>query len=259
MSLTFVNSFGTIKHILEVIKNKKSGVYMRYGDGDFNIARGLDDMMAFANSRFSLKMRESFKLINDEIIVGIPHHCKILNTVESGMFPGNHEYDGRYVIEYIKNFGESRKVFYTNVALHWCSNKYPDIVVELHKEIKTNKVLFIGNEDIKSDLLNTLFGKDISRINVPYRDAFNRFDGVMNEFKEFIDKQSTDEYFIIIMASGCAGRVFSSEIYSNNFNSNKNFFILDYGSLLDYFAGNISRAFMKLDPPNSEYILNRIT
>ena len=66
------------------------------------------------------------------------------------------------------------------------------------------------------------------------------------------------EYYIIIMASGCASRAFASVIYNNYFINNSNFFLFDYGSLLDYLYGLNTRAYMNLMPPKKNYILDNI-
>lgn len=67
-----------------------------------------------------------------------------------------------------------------------------------------------------------------------------------------------NEYFVIIMATGCASRAFSGTIYKQYFISKPNFYIFDYGSLLDYLYGFVLREYLKIHPPDRDYILNNI-
>jgi hypothetical protein len=81
----------------------------------------------------------------------------------------------------------------------------------------------------------------------------------MNELNKLIqEKFKNNEYYVIIIAAGCASRAFSSEIYNNFFINNPNFFLFDYGSLLDYLYGLNTRAYMDLMPPKKDYILDNI-
>lgn len=262
-SINFVNCKNTINEINNFIKNKKSGMYLRFGDGDFNLAENLDDLLAKANNNLKEMMLDSMSIRNDNVFMCIPHHCKEINTLEEGMYPGNHEYPYNYIERFLrilksKNNNLPEKI-YTNVALSYCSVYYPDLVIELHKQIKQYNVIYIGNYLYSDDFLKKLFGENIDRINTNSNNAFEQFNFVMNELNKLIvEKFKKDKYFVIIIASGCASRAFSFDIYSKFFINNYNFFLFDYGSLLDYLYGLKSRVYMDLMPPNKDYILNNL-
>jgi len=263
VSISFVKSCDTLNYILDFIVNKKAGMYLRFGDGDFNLAENKHDMLAEANYELQLLMLKSMSIRDERIMICVPHHSKELNTLEIGMYPGNHEYD----IDSIKRFlsilqskcNNLPPVIYTNVALSYCSVYYPDMVIQLHKELKNNKIVYIGNHLYSDLFLNKLFGETITRINTNHNNAFHNIDHVFTQLEELMNNPiyKTD-YFIIIIASGCASRAFASLIYDKYFTKNENFFLFDYGSLLDYFYGFNTRAYMDLMPPKKDYILENI-
>jgi hypothetical protein len=262
-SIEYVNCINTVNVILDFIKNKKPGMYLRFGDGDFNLAQNLDDLLAKANNNIKEMMLQSMSIRDDRVLMCIPHHCKEINTLEEGMYPGNHEYPYHYIERFLRIL--KRKTnnlpnkIYTNVALSYCSVYYPDLVVELHKKIKNYNVIYIGNYIYSDDFLKKLFGENINRINTNSNNAFENLNFVMNELNKLIqEKFKNFEYYVIIIASGCASRAFSSVIYSNLFINNPNFFLFDYGSLLDYLYGLNTRAYMDLMPPKKNYILDNI-
>ena len=143
--------------------------------------------------------------------------------------------------------------------MSYCSVYYPELVVELHKQIKQYDIIYIGNFIYSDDFLKKLFGKNINRINTNSNNSFDQLNFVMNELNKLIqEKFKNFEYYIIIIAAGCASRAFSSIIYTKFFINNPNFFLFDYGSLLDYLYGLNTRAYMDLMPPNKSYILDNI-
>lgn len=262
-TIEYVNCINTLKSINNFIKNKKSGMYLRFGDGDFNLAENMDDLLAKANNNLKELMLQSMSIRDDRVMMCIPHHCKEINTLEEGMYPGNHEYAYHYIERFLKILKKRTNnlpyKIYTNVALSYCSVYYPELVVELHKQIKQYDIIYIGNFIYSDDFLKKLFGNNINRINTNSNNAFDQLNFVMNELNKLIqEKFKNFEYYIIIIAAGCASRAFSSIIYTNFFINNPNFFLFDYGSLLDYLYGLNTRAYMELMPPNKSYILDNI-
>jgi hypothetical protein len=262
-SINYVNCINTIKEIYDYIFNKKPGMYLRFGDGDFNLAENLDDLLAKSNNDLKEMMLNSMSIRDNRVLMCIPHHCKEINTLEEGMYPGNHEYPYHYIQRFLKILKSTTNnlpdKIYTNVALSYCSVYYPDSLVKLHKKIKQYNVIYIGNYIYSDDFLKKLFGENINRINTNSNNAFNQFSFVINEFDKLVEEKFKKyEYYVIIIAAGCASRAFSSEIYNNFFIKTPNFFLFDYGSLLDYLYGLNTRAYMDLMPPKKDYILDNI-
>lgn len=260
----YINCLNTINEIITFISNKKPGMYLRFGDGDFNLAENKDELLAKAEPVLQKMMINAMSIRDERVFICIPHHCKEINTLEEGMYPGNHEYPYDYIVNFlniIKNKTNKlpNKIF-TNVALSYCSVYHPDVVIKLHKEIQKLKVIYIGNYLYSNEFINKLFGNNVARINTNSNNAFKQINFVFTELNKLIEEQEykSCEYYIIIVAAGCASRAFSSIIYNDIFINNPNFFLLDYGSLLDYLYGLNTRAYMDLMPPKKDYILDNI-
>ena len=261
MVIQFIDTKTTLKFIIDQISSKRFGIYLRYGDGDFNLMVGENDSLANADSELQKIMIESLLIDSDCILFSIPHHCKELLTLEDGMFPGNHEVSIHQVDKFLSIIATHKKniplKLYSSVALCFSASRSPKLVVELHKLIQHLPVLFIGNRVYSNEFLVRLFGNNIKRINTPHRDSFLSYETIFKELDSvFSNCYGKYEYFIIIMAAGCAGRGFSGKIYNNY--TLRNYFILDYGSLLDYLYGINSRLYMDLDPPQKKYIFDNI-
>jgi hypothetical protein len=177
------------------------------------------------------------------------------------MFGGNHECPIDAVKQFIHKLSTIQhttpSILYSSVALCFCASHTPDLVIELHKELKKHHIMFIGNQNYSTEYLSTLFGTSLQRIHTPARDSYMEHDRVISEFDTLYQQtHRMYDFFVIIMAAGCGGRAFTAELYHKY--PLLNFFILDYGSLLDYMWGDNSRAYMTLDPPRAEYILDSI-
>jgi hypothetical protein len=260
-SLKLISTKDTVRKIVDMIQHKKGGIYLRYGDGDFNILLGHNDMLAVCTSDFQYWIKKSMIMNNDYVLISIPHHCPEKGTVEPGMCPGNHENPLPVVQRFIDTLTEYQhhvpSIIYTSVAICYCASHHPDIIIEMHKEIKKHRALFIGNQNYSNEYLIKLFGTSLQRINTPSRDSYMEHDRIFSEFDTLYQQLfGSLDFFVIIMAAGCGGRAFTAELYHKY--PSRNFFILDYGSLLDYMWGENSRAYMEIDPPNAEYILNSI-
>ena len=258
MSIQFVNCMDTLKKIVSYISNKSPGIYLRFGDGDFNLAENKDELLATANPELQKLILNSMSIRDDRVMICIPHHCKDNSTLEPGMYPGNHEYPYEYIQRFLSILSKTQPLpseIYTNIALSYGSVYFPDMVIQLHKEIQKFPVIFIGNNLYDHAFLNKLFGK-VVRINTPPNNAFHSFNDVFSQLDILI--QNYNDYFVIILAAGCASRAFVSSIYPY-FVQNPNFFVFDYGSLLDYLYGLNTRAYMDLMPPKKDYILQQLT
>lgn len=255
----FISTSQTLMRCMDLIKGNIRGLYLRYGDGDYNIVRWMPDMLCVPTSDFVRWMKISMGLRGETVMTCIPHHCKLLNTIEDGICPGNHEYENYAVELYInilESYAQLPDNIYSNIALSYCSSHNPDLVIDLHKILKQKEIIFFGNKTYTDEFLQKLFGKNIHRINTNDRDSYLDHDNKMLEFDNlYKSKLANSNYFVIIMAAGCGGRAYSAELYTKY---KSKFFIFDYGSLIDYLAGQNTRAYMDIDPPKKDYILERI-
>jgi hypothetical protein len=132
------------------------------------------------------------------------------------------------------------------------------MVIKLHNAIKKQKVIFVGNYRYKEEFILKLFGNNLIRVFTNDNNAYQQKDKLLKEIDIIMNEYVKNEYVVIIMAAGCASRAFSGILYNRYFIANPNFYIFDYGSLLDFLYGFVSREYLKIHPPNREYILNNI-
>lgn len=262
-SIQFVSCRNTLLKVLHDIRSKQAGLYLRFGDGDYNIANGENDMLARVTPSFQIWMRRAMSLSGDSILICMPHHCKEIGTVEEGMCGGNHECPFSYVQRFVSTLYPLRAALpthiYTNVALGYCASHDPDLVLEVHKELKTHPILYIGNENYSQEFLQKLFGNTVKTIYTKERDSYFQHDFIFYEFERlYQDQLKSMDYFVVIMAAGCAGRALSAELHDRYLREKPNFYVFDYGSLLDYLWGYKSRAYMDIDPPKVDYILSNL-
>jgi hypothetical protein len=262
-SIQFVSCRETLQRVLSDIRSKRPGFYLRFGDGDYNLANGENDMLATATPSLQYWMRRAMSLSGESILLCMPHHCRELGTVEEGMCGGNHEVPISYIQKFIGTLYSLHqslpKTIYTNVALGYCASHEPELVLEVHRELKKQYVLYIGNEMYSNDFLQKLFGAQVDTIYMNQRDAYFQHEHLFSNFERlYQEKYSFLDYFVVIMASGCAGRAFSAELHDRYFPRKQNFYVFDYGSLLDYLWGYKSRAYMDIDPPKADYILSHL-
>jgi hypothetical protein len=258
---SFIGTVDTLRACIEAIQTHRPGIYLRFGDGDFNIAKGERELLCVPSPSFSGWMNRTMHIRNEpNVMICLPHHCSAFGTLEDGMFPGNHECPERMVSGFLQQLGMPHpSKIYSSVALSFCSSKNPDLVVNLHNHIRKHAVVFVGNYTYTTQFLQSLFGSTLYRIDVNERDSYKDHDAVMARFNTLYCETLRDlDYFVIVMAAGCGGRAYSGELYHTYQLTKANFFVFDYGSLLDYLAGLNTRAYMDLDPPKKDYILTRL-
>ena len=224
-------------------KIKEKGLYLRFGDGDVNLANGQSDSFQNSNNQLKIEMCEAFSINDKNVLKALPLHCKEYG-LEDGMFPGNHECDKKWadnLLNKVRPFwGGEFKEIYSPVALHFLASIDMDTSINFLKYIKDKSpVAVIGNENIPNEIMNTVFGETCAHIKTPARNSFSSIDKVEKEFNEIYKE---GEYNIVITAMGCSGRILQKRLY-NKYN---NIFIFDFGSLMDALCGCNTRAWIEL-------------
>lgn len=254
-----VNYFST-KETLEKIKScvfqNKPGVYLRFGDGDINLALGKSELFQGSNPILSKLMIEAFQLKGENIFKALPLHCEDLETVEKGMFPGNHEGQSEWCKNLINSYHQISKCeniieLYSAVALCHQAVVDPDYTVSFLKEIGSKVKYFIGNETIPKEVLKTIFNESVVHIPTPPSNSFSEFDSIYGNFTSTVELDK--EYSVVITSMGCSGRPMQKRIYDTY----KNFFLFDFGSLMDALCGNATRAWIDLTNFDKDSFLNR--
>ena len=253
MGVLFNSSIETLDKISEMIESNTPGGYFRFGDGDVCLATGVTELLQQANPLLSEYMQDAMRLRDDRILRTLPLHTKEWDTLEDGMFPGNHESPLDWCEELYGRFQSVVKeediTLYTNVALSHIAVQNKERALEFLKQLKPKVKYIIGNKNIPSDVIETLFGKDVKFIKTPDRNSFDRFEDIYNEFVDSVGEDT--EYSVVVTSMGCSGRAIQKRIWDNY----DNFFLFDFGSLMDALCGDQSRAWIELTKFNGEEFL----
>lgn len=257
LSVKYFSTKETLDQIKEWIASERSGIYMRLGDGDINLALSKNELYQQANPTLSQLMKDAIQLEEDGIFKALPLHCSDLGTLEEGMFPGNHECQPDWCENITNSFqqisGKSGEIIlYSAVALSHQAVVDPEYAIEFLKFLGSKVKYFIGNENIPRDLLEKIFNKDVVHIPTPSSNSFSKFDRI---YSNFINSVGVDEeYSVVITSMGCSGRPMQKRIYDNY----KNFFLFDFGSLMDALCGDATRAWIELTNFDKDGFLDRL-
>lgn len=253
MDFVFHSTEETLDAVLSVISKNEKGVYLRLGDGDITLASGRSELYQNINDKLLLLMREAVNLRGKNVIKTLPLHCKSWDTSEEGMCPGNHENNSEWcenIIQAFLNVSDvSENEFYSTVALSHQAVQNPKKAIEFLKEIGPKVKYFIGNENIPKEILDILFNENVIHIKTPSRDSFSKFEQI---YTTFMEKVADDqEYSVVVTSMGCSGRAMQKRIWDKY----DNFFLFDFGSLMDSICGWDTRVWMDVTNFDAENFL----
>ncbi len=255
-SIIFHQSKETLEKISEIITNKQTGAYLRFGDGDVNLVIGSNDMLQDANSKLSAEMREAFGMNGSTILKALPLHCEEFGGLESGMFPGNHEWPYDACVNFVRTVSplwqdELRDV-YSQVALHYLAVYDPNLCIRFLKFLRSQNCVFVGNENVPQSIRKLLFGERCQFVPAPSRQSYTQIDRIEQECLQVLT--SSNEYKVVVIAMGCSGRVLQKRLLQQV----DNVFLFDFGSLLDALCEWDTRAWISLSKFNANQFLARM-
>ena len=241
-------SHDTIKKIINIISNKEKGAYIRFGDGDLNIMYGLNDSYNVCTPLFKTEVRESICIDDDNYLKGVCLMCNKFGLLEDKMWGGNHEWTEDACNDHYSKIHNIRKKhltdYYCVVVFNYLLTTYREQSYEYMYNLRSlclnNDVIFIGNNNIKTDIVNLYFGEKYSMIECPSNNSYSAINGIENQLINKINEN--DNYKIIIMCCGVTTRCLIKRLWINN-NINANFFMLDLGSIIDALCGIVSRQY----------------
>ena len=254
--MEYVSSFDTVTHLINLIQNKNGGSYIRFGDGDFYLMKGQNDLLATP----SIEMMECYKLLMGYLkstdMISINFFCKSLNTLEIGMKPGVHECPDHIALDFISricSFIPNLNRLYSSVALHQTLVHNPELYVRFLKAIiANNSTIVIGNKDFEREKIKFYFGNN-TYIGGNSNNSFNERERIWSEFSNILE--SLNSFTVCILALGCGGRAMSYKFIEDIKSKNKNVLIIDIGSSIDVLMGlRNTRAWVEMTDPNINII-----
>lgn len=251
-SACIVSPLETLRHIEDFIQQKKTGLYMRFGDGDVYLSLGKNDSYQSNRRLLRNEMIECFSMKGPGIIKSLSIHSQKYGC-EKEMFPGNHLASDKAASELLGQvypFFVGYQIF-SPVALHYAAAYYPVKANEFLKLLKQQALLFIGNENTPAEIVSKLFGK-VRHIKAPEKNSFDNIDEIEKESAKELDKER--KYGVVIISMGCSGRVLMKRLHKKNYN----IFFFDFGSLLDGICGKETRTWLKVTNINYEALLKEL-
>jgi len=223
-------------------------------------------MLAKASYEMQVEFNKLFQQIrqensNSNIFLGIPYHCKLLNTLEDGMVPGIHENHietvNLFLIKFLEKTNYKFNKNYSSVALHQVMIHEPFLFLYFLQTIKKNNntILLVNNEFLsKKEDLELYFGNNISFVTAPANNSFTEKDAIVDNFRKLMENKKKDEFVVCILALGCGGRAMSHYLYQY-----PNIFLLDIGSPIDALMGlKNTRAWVEMTNPNIDFFKQQL-
>lgn len=239
--------FETIKQLLLLLTCEIPAIYIRFGDGDMKLSQGASDLLHTTNPDLQYWLKYAFVQRGFNVIKSYPFMSKQFGYW-NGMRPGRHLQDpydlAQLTPRIIKYFvGEP---IYDSTALHHTAGHAPDLANALISEIKSHCPIFIGNINTPLSVRNALFGAGHQFIPTPPVNAWSTNKEVYTSaLKALSDTTGSSSnvkpYKVVVFSMGCAGRAMAAKLWGTAPNA----FFFDFGSLMDYLGGNVTREWMK--------------
>lgn len=235
------NSIDTINKCESIVKHKKRGAYLRFGDGDLNLAFNINDQYQQHNPDIAKEMKVALNLSGKNIIKTLPIHSERFGY-DNHMTPGMHLQSNEAALLMLKKVYKffNPDEIYSPVALHYIYSfdrvRFNSFIRLLNKYT----VIFISNSTINKLVSKKLFPKSVT-IDTSSSNAYDEIDSVERRIIKAISKNV--EYKIIILACGCTSRILAKRLIQSEYD---HFFVLDVGSVVDAIAGINSREWIKI-------------
>lgn len=254
----FYNTVETLSKIENFIANKQKGAYLRFGDGDVNLATGGEDAYQRSRSKLKIELQEALALNDLGVMRCLPLMCKELGGWEEGMYPGNFEVSHQWCINLLKRLepinGANITDVYSPAALAFAATNHTKKCIDFLSFLQAQPCyLLVGNKNVPQPIRDLLFGSNRNFVPVPANDSYDEIDRIEHQCLEHLNKQSG--YNVIITAMGCSGRVLQKRLWYKC----ENIFLFDFGSLMDGLCGWNTRAWIDLAKFNSSEFLQLLT
>jgi hypothetical protein len=256
MSIRLVGTEPTFDFVCRAIENRTRGRYLRFGDGDFNLMQGQNDMLATANTDLQNGLIATVKGYRQGDMFSVNYHCKDLNSLEPGMRPGVHEVSQQvayHSIGTLKKYVPDCDIIYSPIALHHTLSERPERFAHILNLIRKNaNTILCHTETFEYSKLAEWFGPHES-VKVPKRDSYSKKASTLQQLEEAC--KNVYGYVVVIVGMGCGGRAMIPEMEEILQKYTKEYFLLDIGSPIDILMGlNDTRAWIEMTRPNLEAV-----
>lgn len=209
-----MNTTESLKLILE---NKHS--IARFGDGEFNLIRGVDLGFQKADTTLTNKLVEIFEQRVERLEIGIPDVFEGVSEYNDKAARFWRAYMGMHRGELIRLIDLDRIYLNTNMTRFWSGykeKKSVNEIISLYKKIwKDRKVVFVEGELTRMGVRNDLFAEaaSIKRILCPATNAWEQYDKILSTILGLNMDQDT----LYILALGPTATVLAYDLIQYGF------------------------------------------
>ena len=232
----------TLSACENAICSRQRGAYLRFGDGEINIACGTSAIEQEADGRLQREMKEALALGGDGVFKSLMIHSRLYgysSGMQSGLFLNGDQFARSSLLKVFEYFVGNP--IYSHVALHYMALFGRAECVRFLKLLKHHSPVFVGNEDVPAEILRMLFGQTI-HVKTPARSSYREIDRIEEEILRILKTRTG--YTVLSVAAGPTGNVLQKRILNGD--RNMNVFLFNFGSLLDAFCGWNTRSWMDL-------------
>lgn len=209
-----MNTTESLKLILE---NKHS--IARFGDGEFNLIRGVDLGFQKADTTLTNKLVEIFEQRVERLEIGIPDVFEGVSEYNDKVARFWRAYMGMHRGKLIRLIDLDRIYLNTNMTRFWSGykeKKSVNEIISLYKKIwKDRKVVFVEGELTRTGVGNDLFAEaaSIKRILCPATNAWEQYDKILSTILGLNMDQDT----LYILALGPTATVLAYDLTQYGF------------------------------------------
>lgn len=204
----------TAEEVLNKIRNEHSSL-CRFGDGEFEMMLGnVRPWFQMPDVRLAQRLKDVFFDISDEILIAIADNFGNLDKYEEDAADGIREYLSGDKREQLQPIIESRLEFYdayvTRPYLIYRDKQKANEIFESWKAVWSGRdVVLVEGILSRVGVGNDLFEntKSIRRILCPSSNAFDRYDDILNNIKQTIQKED-----LILISLGPVATVLAYDI-----------------------------------------------
>jgi hypothetical protein len=242
MKIKTNNMQQTLEHLYNILENESKVVYVRFGDGDFNIMSNTSRCIEHAHSpELERELLESFEIDHPQYVKGAMLNEPTFNGID--LQPRNQQ-ENNTIINFIQNkFKVDLFTIYSHVLFTYACVHQQDIFLDfLNTFIRPKKKMFVGSVDKES--MEKLVGKIDYYVKIPVADVHeqSKFEGAYYSIDEWYPKvlEHIDDVDVVLPTAGMAGRVLCKRLW----NLDKPIHVIELGSIVDAVIGKKSRSWI---------------
>jgi len=255
-SVRVAGTADTLAAISHAISNKRSGAYLRFGDGDLHLAGGAPDQMQKADAGLQEEVRAALAMHGENVFKGLMLNAEMFGAVEQGMVDGNHLISDALALGLLEQASEYWRPtpisnVYSNAALAHAACHFPELAVEFLLDLRHARPLaFVGNQNVPPVLLAALFGPQVVHVRAPPSNAYSHIEEMYAEILELIRGSAAGGGGggrVVVLMAGSTGLALQQRLHATDV------FTFDFGSLLDslsefQFRGGLSHIALQKSP-----------